>query len=267
MSTQDALVLAYVAAALKFSAVPAAAFELLGKARREALESWLVLRLPRWIVTFSITLLVLYASAALLVKAGPYLLLVFYVASRLIALLVGLSADPKKAVDYQLTMLVISIAVMIAAALEKWVIPEAWIVAAGYPFETVSTWANAHPLLDWLLPDYSAQGFLDDFRRVFDRIENWLWGWLAFLNWGYFFFARGVMLLMVVAIPLLLALGIVLGALVLLGLPVYGFVKLSDLARQALRIDKERIPLGALIFWATGETIEFAMKTQEMFWK
>jgi hypothetical protein len=267
MSTQEAFALAYVAAALKFCAVPAAAFELLGKARREALESWLVVRLPQWIGALSITLLVLYVSVALLVKAGPYLVLVFFLGGRLIGWFVFASLDQKQAHAFQMSMFVFSIAVTVAAVVEKWVIPEAWIVAAGYPFETVSTLANSDPLLDWLLPDYSGQGFLDEFRRVFDAVENWLWSWLAVLGWGYFFFARGVMLLMVVLIQLLLALGVVLVALIVLGFPLYAFVKLSDVARMALRIDKERIPLGALILWATGETIEFALKTHEMFWK
>lgn len=267
MSPQDALVIAYVAAALKFSAVPAAAFELLGKARREAMEAWLVLRLPRWISGFSLTLLVLYVAVALLVKAGPYLVLLFFIGGRLLGFLMAMSLNQKDIEGFSMLMFLVVLAVLAFAVLEKWVIPEAWIVAAGLPFETVSRWANAHPVLDWLLPDYVGRDFLDDFRRVFHRLENWLWSWLAVLGWGYFFFARGMMLLMVVLIQLLLGAGVVLGVLIVLGLPLALFVKFSDLARRLLRIDKERIPLGALIFWATGETIEFAMKTQEMFWR
>jgi hypothetical protein len=267
MPSQEVLVLAYVAAALKFSAVPAAAFELLTKERREAIETWLVGKLPRLIRNFSITVIVLYVCVALLVKAGPYLILIVFLFGNLISFLVLGYVNEKHVAAYYGALWALSIATLIAAILEKWVIPEAWIVAIGYPFETVSNWANTHPYVDWFLPDYSGEKFLEDFRHVFRAIEDWLWSWLAFLSALYFFYARGAMLLMVVMIQLLLLLGVVFGTLIVLGLPVYAFIKLSDYFKHRLRIDKDRIPLLALVFWAIGETIEFAMKTQELFWR
>jgi hypothetical protein len=268
MPSQEVLVLAYVAAALKFSAVPAAAFELLTKERRAAIETWLVGKLPRLIRSFSITLVVLYVCVALLVKAGPYLVVVYIFFGNLISpVVLSRLNEIRHIAAFYSAIIVLSIAILIAAILEKWVIPETWIVAIGYPFETVSNWANAHPYVDWFLPDYSAQKFLEDFRHVFRAIEDWLWSWLAFLNAFYFFFARGAMLLTVVVIQLLLLLGASFGVLIVLGFPVYAFIKLSDYFKRRMRIDKDRIPLLALIFWAFGETIEFAMKTQEFFWR
>jgi hypothetical protein len=267
MPCEDALVLAFVAAALKFTAVPAAAFELLSAQRRTAIEAWLFGKLPKLVATFMATLFMLFISVALLVKAGPYLLLIYFLFYGVISLAILLYWDAEKFLAYHVVGIVLSIAITVAAALEKWVIPEAWVVAMGHPFEVVSEWANTSPFIDWFLPDYSVQAFRENFRGVFHRIEEWLWDWLAFLYGAYFFLTRGAMLLMIALIQLLLVVGIVVGVIVVLAIPPSLFMKFSDCVRQKLHIDKDRIPVGAFFFWATGETIEFGMRAQETFWK
>lgn len=267
MSAEMATALSFTAAALKFSAVPAAAFELLSAQRRTAIEAWLLGKLPRLVWTFLVTLLVLYVSVALLVKLGPYVLLIVFLFGGLVSLAVAVQLGPEKYAALYALYAVLVVAVLVAAVLEKWVLPEAWILALGYPFEAVSAWASANPYVDYLLPDYRVQAFLDHFRSVFRRIEDWLWDWLAFLSGTYFFLARGVMVVMIAAIQLLLGLGIAIGALLVLGVPPYLFMKFSDQVRQRLNIDKDRIPVGAFFFWATGETIEFGMKVHDTFWR
>ncbi|OUL99992.1 hypothetical protein A8M77_23470 [Variovorax sp. JS1663] len=266
MTSQQAL-LEFIAALLKFSAVPAAAFELMSKERRARTESWLVGRLPKLIKAFLVTLVVLNVCVALLVKAGPYLFLLFFLFGGLISTVMMLSLKEDQLFAYLATVFAFIVAGMVAAALEKWVIPEAWIVTMGRPFEAVSAWANTNPYVDWLLPDYSGQAFLENFRSFFSSLEHWLWSWLAFVWSTYFFFARGVMVLMVALIQLLLAVGVVAGAIVAVGGPLYLFMKFSDYTRLKLDIDKDRIPVGAFFFWATGETIEFGLKAYVALWK
>ena len=258
-ASQQALI-EFIAALLKFSAVPAAAFELMSKERRATTESWLVGSLPKLIKAFLVTLVVLNVCVALLVKAGPYVFLFFFVFGGLISGVVMLTLKPEQLFAYQVAAFAFLTGGMIAAALEKWVIQEAWIVTMGRPFEAVSAWANTNPYVDWLVPDYSGQAFLENFRSFFSSLEHWLWSWLAFAWGAYFFFARGVMVLMVALIQLLLAVGVVAGAFVAVGGPLYLFMKFSDYTRLKLKIDKDRIPVGAFFFWATGETIEFGLK-------
>lgn len=60
---------------------------------------------------------------------------------------------------------------------------------------------------------------------------------------------------------------VVAGAIVAVGGPLYLFMKFSDYTRLKLNIDKDRIPVGAFFFWATGETIEFGLKAYQALWK
>lgn len=75
------------------------------------------------------------------------------------------------------------------------------------------------------------------------------------------------MLLMVVLIQIFFFLGVILGLLLILGLPVHLFIKFSDYVKRILQIEKDRIPVGAFILWATGEILEFGLKTLEQFQK
>jgi hypothetical protein len=263
MPTTDSL--NYLAAALKFSAVPAAAFELIPEECRDAIESWLVEKLPKLIKSFSIIFLFLYVCVLLLAKFGPYLLL-FFLFFRGTDWLILLVSDGKltRMIGYSF---IFFFGILVAAIFEKWILPESWVLAIAYPFEVFSVWANGNPYVDWILPDYSGSGFLEHFRQVFLALENWLWNWLAFLSWIYFFLGRGFMLFMVVFIQILFFLGIIIAALLAIWLPLCLFIQFSDFVKHTLRIVKGRIPVGAFTLWAIGETLEFGLKTLVQFQK
>ena len=44
-------------------------------------------------------------------------------------------------------------------------------------------------------------------------------------------------------------------------------MKFSDYTRLKFGIDKDRIPVGAFVFWAMGETIEIGLKAYGAFGK
>lgn len=263
MPTMETLI--YLAAVLKFSSVPTGAFELVGEERRDAIESWLVDKLPELIKSFGVTLLVLYVCVFLLVNIGPYLVLFYIVFGRFITWRIFLAMGEDDIASWAVFDIALSLGILVAAILEKWILPDSWVLAIAYPFEAFSVWANGIPYVDWVLPDYSGKGFLEHFRRVFLAIEDWLWNWLAFLNWGYFFIARGFMLLTVIVIQILFFLGVILGLAFALGLPVHLFIQFSDFVKRRLGIAKGPIPVGAVILWATGESLEFGLKTLERF--
>lgn len=266
MTCGETLALAFVAATLKFSAVPAAAFELLSMQRRTAIEEWLLGKLPQLVKAVIVTSAVLYVSVVLLVKAGPYMLITLLLFNRVIAWIALWVFDFEGSATFMVTVFAFVMLSLIAAVFEKWFLPEAWILSLGYPFEAVSAWANSIAWADWLLPDYSGREFLDNYRKVFQGVEEWMWEWTAFLYGSYFFLARGAMVLMVALIQVLLVAGIVFGTVTALAIPPYLFMKFSDLVRQRLHIEKDRIPVGAFFFWAAGETIEYGLKAHETFW-
>ena len=123
---------------------------------------------------------------------------------------------------------VFAVLVFVAAALEKWLIPESWILTMSRPYEAFSVWANQHWLVDWLLPNFTAEGFLAYYREVLEMVESWLWDWLAW-GWGlYFFFARGLMLVLVVGIQLAFFVSIVLIAILIPLAPLHFVMMLSE---------------------------------------
>ena len=75
------------------------------------------------------------------------------------------------------------------------------------------------------------------------------------------------MLLMVVLIQILFFLGVILGLLLTLDLPVHLFIQFSGFVKRTLRIAKGRIPVGAVILLVAGESLEFGLKTLEQFQK
>jgi hypothetical protein len=251
--------LQYLAATIQFSAVPIGALEFMTPESRQRLESWLVTQLPKLLKSLLLVLALLYITVFLLVKVGPYVAIAYLLFGGLIATAVSLSSD--NPMNGAILGWALGLVILIAAALEAWVLPASWVLAIASPFELFSTWANSFGLVDWLLPDYSASAFLKNYQDTFNRLENWLWSWLRYFYFGYFFFSRGLMLIAVIVIQLALVAG---GALIVslcLAIPVYLFIWISDRLKQRLHIAEGRIPIAAFVLFVIGETLDFGIQT------
>ena len=268
MSSLD---LNYLAAVLKFFAVPAAVFELIAKEYRDRIESWLVEKLPKLLKSFGITFVILYILVVLLVKLGPFLVILYLLFINLITKIITDIITSETGWNPIGTALVIGcglfLGFIVAAIFEKWILPESWILTIAYPFEAFSVWANSNSYVDLVLPDYSGERFLEYYRQVFLAIENFLWSWLAIVYRIYFFLARGLMLLMVILIQISFFLSTLFLLLFSFWLPLFLFIRFSDFVKRTFRIARDRIPVGAFILWATGETLEFILKTLEQLQK
>ena len=258
----DLDVVQFAAAFLKYLAVPAAAIELLHPKRRDAIEAWLEDKLPKIVKGTAITLFVLYLAVLLLVSLGPWLVLILFFLGRPINwIIIRALQDEDAGLGCAVGGAVASILILIVAALEKWVIPEDWILALAYPYEAFSVWANGHWLVDWLLPDFTARGFLDHYRDVFVRTEEWLWDWVAFFYTLYFFFARGFMVVMVAGIQLTFFASIVFSCILIPLAPLHFIMKLSEYIKERLKSQVSgRLPIVAFLVFATGETLDFAIE-------
>ena len=250
-----------VADFLKVLAVPAGVIEFLDAKRRQAIESWLSDTLPKIIKGTAITLVVLYVTVLLLVALGPWLVLIFLVFGKLITQLLMLAIDDDDArTGCMAAGFVLSIVVVIASVLEKWAIPESWVLALAYPYETFSVWANGNWLVDWLLPDFTAQGFLRHYREVFNETEEWLWDWLAFFYSIYFFFTRGFLLVLVAFIQIAFLASIVLTGILIPLTPLHFVMKLSEYVKRRLHFQASgRLPVMGLLVLALGEGMGFAI--------
>ena len=68
-----------------------------------------------------------------------------------------------------------------------------------------------------------------------------------------------------VVIQILFFLSVMLGLALALGLPTQLFIQFSDFVKRKLQTPKGSIPVGAFMLWASGETLEFGLKTLERF--
>lgn len=250
-----------VADFLRLVAVPAAAIEFLDSQRREAIESWLAGTLPKVVKGTALALALVYVMVLLLVSLGPWLVLSFLFFGKLINLVVMKTIGGDSAqLGCAAVAFVLSVVTVIAAVLEKWVIPESWVLSLAYPYETFSVWANGHWLVDWLLPDFTAAGFLAHYREVVEAAEDWLWDWLAFVYGLYFFVARGIMLVMIGAIQLALFASIALAAVLVPLTPLHFVMKLSEYLKRRLRFAiPGRLPVIGLLVVMIAELTDFAL--------
>jgi hypothetical protein len=248
----------YLAAAIKFTAVPIGAIEFMTPASRQRLEQWLVTRLPKLLKAFAIALGLTYVMVMLLVIAGPYVAIAYFTFGGLI---LGQLQALDGQVQYPSLSVLVTPVIVIAASLEKWVLPLSWVLAIGAPYEHFSTWANGFPGVDWILPDYSGPVFLKHYQDTFNSIEDWLWDWLAFVNVSYFFFSRGLMLLVIIFIQLSLFAGLTLAATLCLLLPIEIVILASDRLKNGLHIVEGQIPIAAFMLLLIGETLDFGTKT------
>lgn len=257
--------LEFAAAALKYLAVPAAAIEFLKQERREKIETWLTETLPKLVRTLSITLAFLFLTVVLLVGLGPWLVLIYAVFGKLVHYIFMLALDED---DYEGCLMIgclLSVLSVVAAVLEKWLIPESWILSIALPYETFSGWANQHWLIDWLLPDFTGEGFLAYYREILNMAENWLWDWLAWFYQLYFFFARGLMLILVVGVQLAFFAAAIFTAILIPLTPLHFVMKFSEAVKKRFKFQSlGRLPVGAFLVWATGETLEFAVKALQV---
>jgi len=254
-----------VASALKYLAVPAAALEFLKLERRQAIEAWVAGTLPRLVKGMGISVVFLYVTVALLVVAGPWLVLLYFVFGRAVwqfaAFAVASDDKPDAATGCVATGCLFSVVVFTGSVLEKWLMPESWVVAMAIPYERFSVWANQHWLIDWVLPDFTTEGYLANYRRVLEMAEAWLWDWLAWIYQLYFFFARGLMLVLVGAIQLAFFASIVLAVILVPLAPLHAVMYFSEAVKRKMKFEAMgRVPVGAFLVWGTGETLEFVVR-------
>ena len=251
---------------LQYLAVPAAALEFLKLDHREAVERWLGDALPKLVRSLAASVVLLYVAVLALVIAGPWLVLMYMIFGKVMYYAISHeveaeSGDGEPPGGCMMLNCSFWVLVFFAAVLEKWLIPESWIVSLSRPFEAFSMWANQFAPIAWLFPEFAAQEFLAYFREVFTLVEGWLWDWLAWLYGFYFFLTRGLMVVLAAAVQIffLLATAVALGLVVLF--PLHMIMMLSEKVKRRLQLQAfGRLPIAAFLVWATGETIEFSLR-------
>src|SRR5882672_3807481 len=159
----------YVAALLRFTAVPLALFELLPKARRGQTEEWLFSKLKPAIISLAAALVIVYVATFAVVKFGPYLVLLFYLLGQgLWWLIAGWIEERLDTPDYISSIMFFGPLIVGLVALVLAFLPQAWIVVISWPFESFSHWSTGHPFLNLLVPDYSSRSFIANYQSVFN---------------------------------------------------------------------------------------------------
>lgn len=264
--------LGYIADALKFVAVPFAIFELLERARREQYER-AVIKVVKYNARLFPILLVCTLVGFLLLALGasylfPAFVTIWIVSGFLIRFLAAKGYGTAIAIGVVIQLLIYLVFV---AALIVWPMPDRWLVSMMAPASWILDIVRGvvcwlHDGADAYVPKFAAGQYIETYRSSTAAFEGWLWGIFRWMIISYLWASDGLMFLALVLLELSLMIFFVSAIVSLFAIPAAGFVKLSEvLKRQFDSTDKGVLPLGGLMVWAIGESLNFAISTYKIF--
>jgi len=265
--------LAYVADLLKFVAVPFAVTEILGPNQRQSIEHAIIKR------TKSTWRLALYLSLPTFlglhtfVFSASHLVSLFFLALFLYAVF-QFAALANKTADVLLTASLVWVAagwLIVVCALIVWLLPYSWLTALFYPVEwSLAQLRSVNPFWAPLVPAFDARGLISAYRDSVAATQAYIsgiWWGLKIFTFPYFLVSDGLVFLVLFCLQITFFLFIAAMTGLFLLAPAAAFVLFSEqLKRRFDATDKGVLPLGALVIWAAGETLNMSVSTYKYLW-
>jgi hypothetical protein len=265
--------LSYVADAFKFVAVPFAVMEILGPDQRKAIEQAVITRTKStWWLAFYLSLPT-FIGLHILVFCAQHLVLLFFVALFVyfVVQLIVMAGGKIEAAVAAGFLWVTAGWLILLGALIAWLLPSSWLTALFYPVEWgLALLRNINTIWALLVPAFDARGLISGYRDSVAATQAYIvsiWWGLKYLTYTYFFASDGLVFVVLLCLQITFFLFIVAMAGLLVLAPAAVFVMFSEqLKRRFDTTDKGVLPLGALVIWAVGETLNMSVSTYKYFW-
>jgi len=265
--------LSYVADVLKFVAVPFAVMEILGSDQRKRIEHAVIKRTKfTWRLAFYLSLPT-FVGLHTFAFSASHLVLLFLLAVVLYSVF-QFAALASKKTDLLLTASFVWSAVgglILVGALIAWLLPYSWLTALFYPVEWgLALLRRFNPFWAPLVPAFDARGLISAYRDSVAATQAYIsgiWWGLKIFIFSYFLVSDGLVFLVLFCLQITFFLFIAAMTGLFLLAPAAAFVLFSEqLKRRFDATDKGVLPLGALVIWAAGETLNMSVSTYKYFW-
>jgi hypothetical protein len=265
--------LSYVADVLKFVAVPFAVMEILGPDQRKAIEQAVITRTKStwWLASY--LAVPTFIGLHILVFSASHLVLLFFVALIVyfvVQLIVVAGGNTEAAVTLGFLWAIAGYLILFGAFI-AWLLPYAWLTALFYPVEWgLALLRNINTIWALLVPAFDARGLISGYRDSVAATQAYIhsiWWVLKYFTYTYFVASDGLVFMVLFCLQITFFLFIIATTGLLLLAPAAVFVMFSEqLKRRFDTTDKGVLPLGALVIWAVGETLNISVSTYKYFW-
>jgi len=265
--------LSYVADVLKFVAVPFAVMEIVSPEKRKAIEQAVITRTKStWRLAFYLAIPT-FVGLHILVFSASHLVLLFFVFLFLYSVvqpIVVVGGKAEVAVTIGLFSACFGLLILLGALI-AWLLPYAWLTAFYYPVEWgLSLLRNVNTIWAPLVPAFDARALISGYRDSVAATQAYIvsfWWVLKYSTYTYFLVSDGLVFVVLFCLQCTFFLFILAVAGLLFLAPVAVFVVFSEqLKRRFDATDKEVLPLGALVIWSVGETLNMSVSTYKYFW-
>jgi len=265
--------LSYVADVLKFVAVPFAVMEILDPDQRKRIEHAVIERTKStWWLAFYLSLPT-FVGLHTFVFSASHLVPVFFLVIFLYSVF-QFAAVANEKTDVLLTATFVwstAGALIPVCAFIAWLLPYSWLTALFYPVEWgLALLGRFNPFWAPLVPAFDARGLISAYRDSVAATQAYIsgiWWGLKIFTFPYFLVSDGLVFLVLFCLQITFFLFIAAMTGLLLLAPAAAFVLFSEqLKRRFDATDKGVLPLGALVIWAVGETLNMSVSTYKYFW-
>jgi hypothetical protein len=272
-------ILAYTSDLLKFVAVPFAVMELFERERRKEVEQRIIKRTKSSFHRAILVCVATLVSFYLLVNSAPYLIAVYFGIYLIIhfgTLAYGMMSSKYGEdimgfnVAFNFAWWAIGIFIFILAFI-AWLIPQSWQIGLFYPVEwTLDTLRSANAFWSPLVPEFNTQQFLATYRASVARVDAFItgiWWGLKFSTYLYVLASDGLVFLILLCLLVAFLVFVWFAAVSVVLAPIALFVHFSEALKSRFdATEKGILPLGALVLWAVGETLNILVSTYKFFW-
>jgi hypothetical protein len=265
--------LSYAADVLKFVAVPFAVMEILGPDQRKSIERAVIKRTKSiWWLAFYLCLTT-FVGLHILVFSASHLVLLFFVAvfAYPVFQLIALANDKTGALVTAGFLWGAVGLLILAGALIAWALPYPRLTALFYPVEWgLALLRSLNTFWAPLVPAFDAGALISAYRDSVAATQAYIigiWWGLKIFTFSYFWVSDGLVFVVLFCLQITFFLFIAATTGLFVLAPVAAFVLFSEqLKRRFDATDKEVLPLGALVIWAAGETLNISVSTYKYFW-
>ena len=148
------------------------------------------------------------------------------------------------------------------SVIERWVLPDSWIYALGWPIEFATGIFNDISFLESVFPEFSTKDFVIEYRDFFQPTET-IEGSGFWYHAGkvYAFSKHGFKLLLILVLDLAIIASFATLAGLIFCFPFHLFIQLSKWLNHRFSLTESSVPLGAFFLWGIGETIAIGLST------
>ena len=265
--------LSYAADVLKFFAVPFGVMEILGAERRKKIEQAIVKRTKTtWRFAFYLSIPT-FLGLHILAFSASHLVALFFavIAGYCIFVVLAVLTDKIGALVTAGFLLNGAGYIIMIIAIISWLLPFSWLTAAFYPVEWgLALLRSFNTFWPPLVPAFDTRALISGYR---DSVAAWQayfisFGWvLKLATYLYFAVSDGLVVVVLLCLEAIFFLCIGATAWLILLAPFALFVLFSEqLKRRIEGSEKEALPLGALVIWGAGETLNMGVSTYKFWW-